>query len=149
MLAFVEWAKRADEARTGDPLWTVQAYRLGLYAIECHTFDRRANTKLGRAAALDQLTRAVGSISANIAEGYSRASVADRLRFYEYALGSTREAIAWYDTLQIELGDTLTVRQAILVQIRRLLLTTLRNSRPEGASLNLRGSDRNSPKPGP
>src|ERR1035437_10479927 len=98
MLAFVEWAKRADEARTGDSLWTVQAYRLGLYAIECHTFDRRANTKLGRAAALDQLTRAVGSISANIAEGYSRASVADRLRFYEYALGSTREAIAWYDT---------------------------------------------------
>ena len=149
MLAFVEWAKRADEARTGDPLWTLQAYRLGLYAIECHTFDRRANTKLGRAAALDQLTRAVGSISANIAEGYSRASVADRLRFYEYALGSTREAIAWYDTLQIELGDTLTVRQATLVQIRRLLLTTLRNSRPEGASLNLRRSDRHSPKPGP
>ena len=149
MLAFVEWAKRADEARTGDPLWTLQAYRLGLYAIACLTFDRHANTQLNKAAALDQLTRAVGSIPANIAEGYSRASVADRSRFYEYALGSTREAIAWYDTLQIELGDTITSRQATLVQIRRLLLTTLRNSRPVGASLTLRASDRHFPKPSP
>ena len=149
MLDFSEWAQRADEARTGDPLWSVQAYRLGLYAIECHTFDRRENTQLGKAAALDQLTRALGSIAANIAEGYSRSTLADRVRFYGYALGSTREAIAWYDTLRIELGDLINDRQATLIQVRRLLLTTLRRTRPEGPSVNFRDSDQRSPNPSP
>ena len=44
----------------------------------------------------NQLYRAIGSISANIAEGYSRRSRKDRARFYEYALGSAREARTWY-----------------------------------------------------
>ena len=123
-----EWEKRADAARVGDPLWSVQAYRLSLFAIESHTFDRRINAQLGMAAALDQLTRAIGSISANLAEGYSRSSVADRTRFYGYALGSTREAISWYDTLQFELGDVAAERQCTLIQIRRLLLTIDRKS---------------------
>jgi four helix bundle protein len=39
----------------------------------------------------DQLYRALGSISANAAEGYSRGTGKDRARFYEYALGSVRE----------------------------------------------------------
>ena len=35
-----------------------------------------------------QLYASVGSIIVHIAEGYSRSSGADRVRFYEYALGS-------------------------------------------------------------
>jgi hypothetical protein len=65
MVPFDEWLKRADAVRTGDPLWSVQAYRLGVYLVECHTFDRQKSAALSRAATLDQLTRAVGSISAN------------------------------------------------------------------------------------
>ncbi len=38
----------------------------------------------------------VGSIRANIAEGYSRGTGKDRARFYEYALGSARESRDWY-----------------------------------------------------
>ena len=147
MMGFVEWAGKADLTRTGDPLWSVQAYRLGLYAIECLTFDRQVNTQLNKAAALDQLTRAVGSVSANIAEGYSRSSLADRNRFYGYALGSTREAIAWYDAVRIELGERVDDRQATLIQVRRLLLTTLRKTRPDGASAIFRDSAPKSPKP--
>jgi four helix bundle protein len=130
---FAEWAAAADDSRTGDPLWSVQAFRLGLYAIECHTADRRAIAALSNAPALDQATRAIGSIAANIAEGYSRASITDRNRFYGYALGSTREAIAWYDTLRIELADVATERQSTLIQVRRLLLTTLKRARSESA----------------
>ena len=122
-----------DAARTGDPLWAVQAYRLASYAIECHTFDRQTNRQFSRATAVDQLTQAIGSIAANVAEGYSRPSFADQNRFYGYALGSAREAIAWYDTLRFELGALADVRQATLIQVRRLLLTTLRNSRPDDA----------------
>jgi four helix bundle protein len=134
MMEFVEWVGAADATRTGDPLWSVQAYRLGLYAIACHSFDRRTNPRVAKAATLDQITRAVGSIAANIAEGYSRSSLADRNRFYGYALGSTREAITWYDALRIELGEVTDARQGTLIQIRRLLLTTLRKNRPAGTS---------------
>ena len=137
-----EWEKGADLGRIGDPLWTVQAYRISLYAIECHNFDRRLNAQLSRAPSFDQLTRAVGSISANIAEGYSRSSIADRTRFYGYALGSTREAIAWYDTLTTELGSVVGARQDTLIQIRRLLLTMLRRTRPEGPVLSMRDAPR-------
>jgi len=149
MLDFDEWTKLADEARTGDPLWSVQAYRLSVYAIECHTLDRRANTLLGKAAAVDQLTRAVGSVAANIAEGYSRASVKDRVRFYGYALGSARESIAWYDDLRVELGEIVTVRQATPIQIRRLLLTMLRKTRTTESLLTFRDSANGSQKPDP
>jgi four helix bundle protein len=133
-----EWERRVDPSRVGDPLWSVQAYRISVYAIECHTFDRKASAALRAAPALAQLTQALGSISANIAEGYSRGTVLDRSRFYGYALGSTREAIAWYDTLRIELDAASHERQAKLVQIRRLLLTMLRRIRPDGAERSMR-----------
>ena len=129
LLPFADWEKAAGAGLSGDPLWSVQAYRIAQYSVECHTFDRRTNPRLVAAPAFGQLTRALGSIGANIAEGYSRGSAADRARFYDYALGSTREAISWYNTLHIELGPGVDDRRATLIQIRRLLLTTLRNSR--------------------
>jgi four helix bundle protein len=137
LLLFNDWAKAAGAGVSGDPLWSVQAYRLALYAVECLTFDRRTNSRFAAAPAVDQLTRALGSIAAHIAEGYSRGSVADRRQFYGYALGSTREAIAWYNTLHIELGAAVEDRQALLIQIRRLLLTTIRNSRPDDPTATL------------
>ena len=127
--SFSEWAAGRDVARTGDPLWAVQAYRLASYANACHNFDRQTNRRFARAVSLDQLTHAVGSIAANIAEGYSRPSQPDQSRFYGYALGSTREAIEWYDTVRFDLGSATDDRQATLIQVRRLLLTMLRNAR--------------------
>lgn len=130
---FTDWVAKANESRTGDPLWSVQAYRLAVYEVECHTADRLAIAALANAPAFDQLTRAIGSIAANIAEGYSRSSISDRNRFYGYALGSAREAIVWYDTLRIELGELASARQSTLVQVRRLLLTTLKRGRSDSA----------------
>ncbi len=43
-----------------------------------------------------QLYAAVGSIAANLGEGYSRSSGRDRARIFEYALGSVRESMTWY-----------------------------------------------------
>ena len=42
-----------------------------------------------------QFTRAVDSISANIAEGFGRFSKKDKIRFYYYSLGSAHESIDW------------------------------------------------------
>jgi four helix bundle protein len=140
--AFADWERSVGIGISGDPLWSVQAYRISLYAIDCHSFDRRSVSRLSTAASIDQLTRALGSIAANISEGYSRSSAADRSRFYAYALGSTREAIAWYGTLRVELGSTIDERLSALIQVRRLLLTTLRRSRSKDPTSMLRDSDR-------
>jgi four helix bundle protein len=78
----------------------------------------------------DQLCRAVGSIGANLAEGYSRGSAKDRIRFFEYSLGSAREARDWYfkgrHVLGIEVFDH---RGDLLQDIIRLLLTIIPRQR--------------------
>ena len=131
----------------GDPLWSVQAYRLSVYAIACHTFDRRSKPAIGKTPTFDQLRRSIGSIAANIAEGYSRASAKDRNCFYGYALGSTREAISWYDTLELGFGAEFAVRQSTLIQIRRLLLTMLRRTRTADERNAFREGINKSPDP--
>jgi four helix bundle protein len=78
----------------------------------------------------DQLYRAVGSVSANIAEGYGRQSGKDQARYYEYALGSTREARNWYYQGRHILTDLVAKhRLQLLTQIIRLLLTIIPSER--------------------
>lgn len=70
------------------------------------------------------LYRSVGSVSANIAEGYSRGTGKDRARFYEYALGSARESRDWYFKARHILGnEVVTHRLSLLTEVIRLLLT--------------------------
>jgi four helix bundle protein len=119
-------------SETFDPLRRVQAYQLALEAVREGREDARiaaADPVLRDVGA--QLVRAVASIAANIAEGYSRGSTADRRRFLEYALGSTRETIVWYEASGLPESPT---RIARLVTIRRLLLTMIRNSRSDAAA---------------
>lgn len=78
----------------------------------------------------DQLYRSAGSVSANIAEGYSKSSGRDRARFYEYALGSAREARDWYYKGRHVLDAAVVEhRIGILAQIIRLLLTMIPQQR--------------------
>lgn len=78
----------------------------------------------------DQLYRAVGSISSNLAEGYSRGTGADRARFYEYALGSARESRDWYFTARHVLSQEVAAhRLQFLAEIIRLLLTMVPQQR--------------------
>ena len=68
-----EWEEEAPEVLTGDPLWTVTAYRLAVFLgdVAWHDVTKLCKDRahLGLAG---QLYEAAGSISANIAEGYSR-----------------------------------------------------------------------------
>src|SRR5207237_4434525 len=78
----------------------------------------------------DQLCRAVGKISSCIAEGYSRPTGKDRARFYEYALGSTREARDWYYKSRHVLKEKVTQhRLSLSTQIIRLLIRMIANER--------------------
>ncbi|HKR07728.1 MAG TPA: four helix bundle protein [Gemmatimonadaceae bacterium] len=77
-----------------------------------------------------QLYAAVGSIAANLAEGYSRSSGKDRARIFEYALGSVRESMTWYYAAEPVLGaNVVSERLDKLEQIRRMLLAIIPRER--------------------
>jgi len=77
-----------------------------------------------------QLYAAIGSIGANIAEGYSRSSGKDRVRFFEYSLGSVRESMKWYRHSRPVLGEeTVSDRLDRLEEMRRLLLAIIPRER--------------------
>ena len=109
----------------------MEAYRLALFAAEVGWHDVSKLVQDQRTRSLsDQLYRALGSASANIAEGYSRGTGKDRARFYEYALGSAREGRDWYYKARHVLGDTVVQhRLDLLTQIIRLLLTMVPQQR--------------------
>lgn len=92
-MTYEEWLKTVPEAITKDALWNMKAYRLALFLNDVAWHDVTKLTRDARTLKVaDQLYRAVGSIGANIAEGYSRRSGKERAHFYEYALGSARRA---------------------------------------------------------
>jgi four helix bundle protein len=81
----------------------------------------------------DQLYRSLGSISANIAEGYSRSTGRDRARFFEYALGSARESRDWYYKCRYGLENNTAIdRIGYITQVIRLLLSIIPHQRSRG-----------------
>jgi len=119
---FEEWTEEVPEVIKGDSLWKVEAYRLGLFVADVGWHDVTKLMQDRRTLGLsDQLYRALGSISANIGEGYSRGTGKDRARFYEYSLGSARESRDWYYKGRRVLGESVTRhRLGLLTQIIRL-----------------------------
>jgi four helix bundle protein len=121
---FDEWLAGVPEEIRADSLWKMEAYRLALFAADLGWSDvtKLANDK--RTINLcSQLYRSLGSISANLAEGYSRGSGRDRARFYEYALGSARESRGWYYQGRYILENAVIAhRLGLITQIIKLLL---------------------------
>jgi len=128
---FDTWLKSVPASLTGDPLWKVEAHRLALFASDIGWWD--ASRLAGDKRTVDtsnQLYRALGSIGANLAEGYSRGGGRDRARFYEYALGSARESRGWYFHGRHIVGEAVAEhRMGLLTQITRLLLTMVPDQR--------------------
>ena len=79
-----------------------------------------------------QLYAAVSSIGANFGEGYSRSSGKDRARIFEFALGSVRESINWYQAGRPVLGEAVASRLNDLEELRRLLLAIIPRGRGRG-----------------
>lgn len=127
MMTYEEWERNVPEEIKRDTVWRVQAYRLALYVADIGWEDVTELSRDRRTMSLaDQLYRSLGSISANLAEGYSRSSKRDQARFYEYALGSAREARDWYFKARYVLGKDRTLQRIdLLTRIIRLLLTMI------------------------
>jgi four helix bundle protein len=131
---YEDWLKNVPSDITEDALWTVKAYRYALFLSDLCWYDVTKLTQDKRTLDLsDQLYRAAGSISANIAEGYSRGTGKDRARFYEYALGSARESRDWYYKARHILGESVTQhRSGLLTEVIRLLITMVPQQRQGG-----------------
>jgi len=130
-MTFTEWIETVPRAIRDDPVWRVEAYRLALFAgdLAWHDCTKLLSDKrtIGMA---DQLNRSAAAISGDITEGYSRRSGKDQARFYEYGLGSAREARDWYykgrHVLGVEVTDH---RMDLTTQIIKSLLTIIPNER--------------------
>lgn len=130
-MKYNDWEEDVFAEIREDSLWKIKAYRLALFTSDIGWHDVSKLIKDGRTVKLsDQLYRALGSISANIAEGYSRGTGKDRARFYEYALGSARESRDWYYKGRHVLGEAVaTHRIKLLSEVIRLLLTMVPHQR--------------------
>jgi four helix bundle protein len=126
-MLYNDWLASVPTEITNDALWQMEVYRLAVFLGDLAWRDVSRLIEDKRTIGLaDQLYRAVGSISANIAEGYSRQSGKDQARFYEYALGSAREARGWYYQGRHVLSEAVaTHRIQLVTQIIRLLLTVI------------------------
>jgi four helix bundle protein len=132
-MEYEAWERSVPSEMQADPLWSFRVYRTALYA---GVLGRRDAAGLAKQPELrdiaSQISRASVSISANIAEGYSRLGRKDRRKFYEYALGSARECRDWYFKVTDELGESATAsRIALHTTLIRILLVLVSRNRPE------------------
>ena len=129
--SYETWLALVPAEITNDSLWKMKAYRLSLFAADLGWSDVTKLMRDKRTQDLaNQLYRALGSIGANLAEGYSRGTGKDRARFYEYVLGSARECRTWYFNGRHVLGEAVTSnRLKLLTEIIRLILAMVPQQR--------------------
>lgn len=130
-MTYEEWVATVPSAFTNDTLWKMSAYRFALFVGEIGWFDVtkiQGDPRLYKVS--NQLYGSLGSISANVSEGYSRGSNKERAHFYEYALGSARESRDWYYKSRHVLGEKVVEHRInLLTQVIRLLLTMIPQQR--------------------
>ena len=130
-MTYDEWEATVSRSLKADAIWKVQAYRLASY-VACEAgvdADKVAeNPWLVKSAG--QLASAAESVPANIAEGYARLSPKDRIRYYEYALGSAAETKSRYVTLRRRFDPSLVeARLDALASVSRLVLKMIQSGR--------------------
>ena len=131
-LSFEDWALTVPETIVKGPVWQSWSYRKALYLHEMAWADCQQlwGVPLGRSLA-DQLLRSVGSISANIEEGYGRGIAHKEYdQFLRYSLGSAREAQGWYYRSRHLLPDSVVDKRMQLAnEVIALLSSTINRRR--------------------
>jgi four helix bundle protein len=131
---YQEWLSTVPTEITEDPLWKLEVYRLGLFVADIGWEDVvLLNKNMLTREAADQIIRSLNSISANIAEGYSRSTGKDRARYFEYALGEAREARNRYFTARRVLKPEIALhRIKLLTRIVKMLNALVPTQRSHG-----------------
>ena len=99
-----------------------------LYLLALKDVENFPNSK-GAYNLIDQLLRSIGSISANIAEGFNRRSTKHYISYLDNSVGSTNEAENWYykvEGMNWQTKDMVEERLKKLEEIRRMLFGLIR-----------------------
>ena len=126
-----EWVEGAPAAIRASPMWKVRVYQIGTWIARLAAQDAAALERHPRFAdTVSQLVKSAGSVAATVAEGYSRQSRRERIKYYEYALGSAREATTWYSNAADSLPTAMVEqRLTLLARACQLLLKMIQNER--------------------
>lgn len=128
---YQEWISTVPEEIRQDPLWSLEVYRLGLLVADISWDDtERLDKSTHTRGAADQIRRSLDSISANIAEGYSRSTGKDRARYFEYSLGEARDR--YYKVRRALKPKVISHRIKLLTQIVKILNTFVPIQRKSG-----------------
>ena len=128
-----EWSEQVPAVMRDDPIWRLPAYRYSLFLGDLLQQDvKRMRGEIRQRRLVAQLLDAVESISANIAEGYSRTSGPERARFFEYAHSSAREAREWlYKARHALSPDIATARILLVTRIMKILAAVIPRERAQ------------------
>jgi len=130
-MRYKEWEAEVLPQIKKEAMWKFFGYRKALFLYEVCWADCQELLKhpLGKAVA-QQLIRSVGSVSANIEEGYGRGYGKERLYFLRVAIGSARESKGWYYRAKALLSpEVLNHRLNLISEVIALLVTELNASR--------------------
>ncbi|MBI1930310.1 four helix bundle protein [Candidatus Poribacteria bacterium] len=96
--SYEAWEKTVPQEIMQEAVWGFYAYRKALFLFDLcwQDCEKLLRDSRGQAVA-DQLIDSVGSVSANIEEGYGRGLATKEYRqFLRYAVASAKEAKGWY-----------------------------------------------------
>ena len=113
---FEEWLEQVPEYMTRDSVWGLAIYQKAVFLGDLNWFDcgNLMHDSRGKAIS-NQLIRSVGSISANMEEGYGRGFGKDYARFLRIALGSARESRGWYFRSRFILDEKIIIHRINLL----------------------------------
>ena len=137
---YERWQATPPPELFGDPMWRLPAYRLSRFLASIVPSDAdRIRERMRSTYLSDQLQRAVDSIGINIAEGYGRLHGRERARFFEFALGSAREAREWYARAErfLESGQAIG-RARLLTRIVKILTVAVPQERAGSSERRIR-----------
>ena len=128
---YADWLSTVPSEITNDPIWKLEVYRLALFVGDIGWSDVLTLSKNNLMWSIsDQLHRSLGSISANLTEGYSRSKGLDPARFFEISLGSARESRDWYYKSRHVLSDEVVKhRIGLITQIIAMLTPMIAHQR--------------------
>ena len=145
---YAEWLSTVPSEITNDPIWKLEVYRLALFADDIGWNDILALSKNNLMQSIaDQLHRSLGSISANLTEGYSRSKGLDRARFIEISLGSARESRDWYyKSRHVLVAEVVKHRMELITRIISMLVPLISHQR-KNAIREVQAEYNTSPQP--
>jgi four helix bundle protein len=136
---FRAWEACVPPSLRDNQMWKFHAYRVALYLVNLAEHDvQELRSQAIPPRHAEQLLRAVGSISVNVAEGFVRTAAPERSRFFGIALGSVRESSARYRAVQSALDpDVCEARLTQLAELRQILIGAQKwlSSKPQRSPL--------------